>query len=181
MAFKAKYTPEELEQLKDYCRSERQTEILEAVIAAGSVNRAAKLLGLHRANITRAVDRVFRTACWQGKQDGGPQEQLPPTHFLKGTSTYYNKDGEIAGRWIKTNAKQQDLLEGLREFATGLGEANIGGFEAIPVIPSKVRKSVWERPFVTMPPRRRVGSSRTTRRPSRAAARAAQIPPGVPP
>lgn len=131
MAQKPKYTPEEIKQLQDYCRSERQTEILEAILATGSISKAAKELGIHRANIKRAVDRVFRTACWQGKLDDGPQENLPPTHYLKGTSTYYNKDGEIAGRWIKTNAKMQDMLEGLREFAEGLGLSNANSFKRV--------------------------------------------------
>jgi hypothetical protein len=134
MAQQLKYTPDEIKQLRDYCRSERQTEILEAIISAGTVTEAAKQLGIHKRNVQRAVDRVFRTACWQGfMDDDGPQENLPPTHYLKGTSTYYNKKGEITGRWIKTNAKMQDLLEGLREFADGLGQANANGFKRVEI------------------------------------------------
>lgn len=131
MAQQTKYTPEEIKQLQDYCRSERQTEILQAIVDAGSIAKAAKQLGIHKGNVTRAVDRVFRTACWQGKLDGGPQENLPPTHYLKGTSTFYDGEGNIRGRWIKTNAKLQDMLEGLREFSEGLGEANVNGFKRV--------------------------------------------------
>jgi len=131
MSQKPKYTIEEIKQLRDYCRGERQTEILEAVIAAGSIGKAAKELGIVRQNVNRCVDRVFRTACWQGRMDGGPQENINPTQYLKGTSTFYDGEGNIRGRWIKTNAKMQDMLEGLREFAEGLGSANVNGFKRV--------------------------------------------------
>lgn len=127
----AKYSQNEIKQLKAFCRSERQTEILQAVLDCGSVTKAAKALSLNRTNITRAIDRVHRTACWQNGTAATIGDAIPDTHYLKGTSTYINKDGKVAGGWVKTNAKMQDMLECLREFAEGLGSANQGLFKQV--------------------------------------------------
>lgn len=122
-----------LKQLKQFCRTERQTELIEAVIECnGSLKKAAKRIGVHPANISRAIKRVTRSAAWQGfTEDGGPQERIPDSHYLKGTSTFYDGDGNIRGRWIKTNAKLQDMLECLRDFAEGLAN-NAGTFDPVP-------------------------------------------------
>lgn len=123
-----------LANLKAFCRSERQTEILEAVIVCGGLNKAAKQLGVNPGNISRAIHRIERNAYYQNfsnDPDHAMNKPIADTQYLKGTSTYYDGEGNIRGQWVKTNAKMQDMLEGLREFAEGLGEANVGGFQRV--------------------------------------------------
>lgn len=137
-----KYTPELVKNIQAYCRGERQTEILKAVIEEGTIRKAAKALGIDKGNVWRACDKVYRTACWQGySENGGPAEDIPETHYLKGTSTYYDGDGNVRGRWVKTNAKIQDIMEELREFSEGLGETVVGEFKKVKA-PKQVEKGL---------------------------------------
>jgi hypothetical protein len=56
-----------------------------------------------------------------------PLEQLPLGHYVKGISTFVNKEGEIIGQWIKTQVEQQDraalLLAALAKTAAELPRA----------------------------------------------------------
>ena len=134
MSKRKKLDKNHIENLKAFCRSERQTEILEALIVAGSYKEAGRAVGVHPEQIRRAVRRVERTAYWQnysGDDAHDMKHPIPETHYLKGLSTYYGKDGSVSGQWVKTNAKIQDMLEGIREFATGLGEINAGAFKKV--------------------------------------------------
>ena len=62
---KTKLDKDQLANLKAFCRSERQTEILEAVILCGSLRKAAKELGVNPGNISRAIHRIERNAYYQ--------------------------------------------------------------------------------------------------------------------
>jgi len=112
-----------LANLKAFCRSERQTELLEAVIEHGSIKKAAKSIGVHPANIGRAIKRIERTAALQGfSPEHDMTKVAPDTHYIKGTSTLYGEDGKPRLQWVKTNKKLDDMLQDLRDFAEGLGE-----------------------------------------------------------
>jgi len=128
-----KLTKNQLENLKAFCRSERQTEILESLIVCGSLKKAAKEIGVHTQQISRAIKRIERNAYYQNfsnDPDHAMTHPIADTQYLKGNTTLY-KNGKVLLQWVKTNAKMQDMLEGLREFAEGLGEANVGGFQRV--------------------------------------------------
>jgi len=128
-----KLTKNQLENLKAFCRSERQTEILEALIVYGSLKKAAKEIGVHTQQISRAIKRIERNAYYQNFSNDPDHVMTHPiadTQYLKGNTTLY-KDGKVLLQWVKTNAKMQDMLEELREFAEGLGEANVGRFQRV--------------------------------------------------
>lgn len=123
----------QLENLKAFCRSERQTEILEAVIECGSVGKAAKKIGVHRGNVHRAIKRIERTAAMQGfSPEHDMTKVCPDTHYVKGTSTLYGEDGKPRLQWVKTNRKLADMLEDIRDFAEALGD-NATPFEPTPI------------------------------------------------
>lgn len=156
--------------LKAYCRSQRQSELLEAVIEHGSIGKAAKALDLRNPHtITRAIRRVENHAALQGYSPGHDMTHVvPDTHYIKGTSTLYKQNvkdcptcegtgytkgdndafdvdcGECKGsgkvaaggqqialQWVKSNAKADDLLNDLRDFAAALGEQLEGEFQPV--------------------------------------------------
>jgi len=135
----AKHPPKldvtQLQNLKAFCKSERQTEILEALIVCkGSYKKAGKQIGVNPSQISRAVRRIERNGYYQNFSTNpkhAMNHTVADTQYLKGNSTYYNKKGEITQQWVKTNAKMSDMLECVREFAEGLGESNVNGFSRV--------------------------------------------------
>jgi hypothetical protein len=113
--------------LKAFARTERQTQLLEAIIEAGSMRGAAKALRLNPSTVCASVKRIERSAAMQGfAPDHDLTQTIPDTQYLKGASTLYKVDDDGTRKpvvqWIKTNAKLQDQLDCLREFAEALGE-----------------------------------------------------------
>lgn len=135
MAQRSKLNKTQLGNLKAFCKSERQTEILEALIVCDcSYKKAGRQIGVNPSQISRAVHRIERNAFYQNfsnDPDHAMQHPIADTQFLKGNSTYYDKDGKVRGQWVKTNAKLSDMLEHLRDFAEGLGESNVNGFKRV--------------------------------------------------
>jgi hypothetical protein len=65
----------------------------EAYCKAGSMRKAAALLGRDESNVRRGIRRIFENAAENGH---------PSTFTVKGTSTLTNKDGDEVGKWTKT-------------------------------------------------------------------------------
>lgn len=100
------------EKLKAFA-SERQREIMEAVEQTGGAVAAARLLGINQSNVSRAVAAVKAKAALQGYSPEHDMTRAVPDGFrLKGTSTYYNRDGRPTGQWVKNEidpARQAQL------------------------------------------------------------------------
>lgn len=86
-------------------------EAVDLVAAHGSRAAAARAKGIPQntmqSRYKEAVRRGFEAKCQA--LIVGEKAAPPPGYNLKGTSTYYNKDGEVAGQWIKTTADQEKL------------------------------------------------------------------------
>jgi hypothetical protein len=104
-----------MQDLLQYCETERQTEILKAVIEYGSNNQASFKLGIARQTVDGAVKRVKRIAeikGWSPEHD--MTRPVPDSFIVRGVSTYYNKDGKASGQWVKSKLdddKFQELLQ----------------------------------------------------------------------
>lgn len=93
----------------------RQIEFIEAVDRLGSERKAADELGLSRGTVGNAIAALKRKAARMGYS---PEHQMtrtvPEGFFLRGTSTYFNKDGEVAGQWVKNqidHEKQREIFQ----------------------------------------------------------------------
>jgi hypothetical protein len=108
--------------LREFADS-REIAFLEAVEKHGKPTHAAKALGIHHSVVIRALESLEKRAAKQGYS---PTHDLthvvPDGYLLKGASTYYNKDGEKAGQWIKTDIDRDRQAAILREFAESLAE-----------------------------------------------------------
>jgi hypothetical protein len=104
-----------MQDLLQYCETERQTEILKAVIEYGSNNQASFKLGIARQTVDGAIKRVKRIAeikGWSPEHD--MTRPVPDSFIVRGVSTYYNKDGKASGQWVKSKLdddKFQELLQ----------------------------------------------------------------------
>ena len=101
----------------------RQIEIAQAINRLGSQVEAAKELGLTPPAITSAMAALRRKAAMRGYSPGNDMTRIVPDPFVvKGVSTYYNKDGNPTGQWVKSSLKEEALLQIMKEAVEALKE-----------------------------------------------------------
>ena len=107
--------------LLDYCATDRQREIIQAVLEHGSANKAAKAMGANRRWIDETVLRVKGHAARQG---WGPEydlsHEIAPGQILRGASTLYGADGQVKVQWVKTQADKEAQLQMMADFVESL-------------------------------------------------------------
>jgi hypothetical protein len=107
--------------LLDYCATDRQREIIQAVLEHGSANKAAKAMGANRRWIDETVLRVKGHAARQG---WGPEydltHQIAPGQILRGASTLYGADGQVKAQWVLTQADKEAQLQMLRDAVSAI-------------------------------------------------------------
>jgi hypothetical protein len=86
-------------------------QAVDAVAAHGNVGAASRALGLSDPTLRgRYKEAVKRGLVAQNQALlVGDKAAAPEGFMLKGTSTYYNKDGEAAGQWVKTTRDMEQL------------------------------------------------------------------------
>ena len=86
-------------------------QAVDVVAAHGNVGAAARALGLADATLRPRYHAAIRRGYEAQNQAlmAGDKAAPPEGYKLKGTSTYYNKDGEASGQWVKTDAKIEEL------------------------------------------------------------------------
>lgn len=104
-----------MQDLLQYCETERQVEVLKAVIEHGSNTQASFKLGIARQTVDNIVNRVKRIAATKGwSPEHDMTRPVPDAFVVRGVSTYYNKDGKPSGQWVKSRLdddKFQELLQ----------------------------------------------------------------------
>jgi hypothetical protein len=109
-----------MQDLLQFCETERQAEILKAVIEYGSNNQASFKLGIARQTVDGAVKRVKRIAeikGWSPEHD--MTRPVPDAFVVRGVSTYYNKDGKASGQWVKSKLDDNKFQELLKSAVEG--------------------------------------------------------------
>lgn len=112
----------------------RQLEYLEAVRKAGSYRQAAQLLGVNKGTIRGCMEALKRQAAIKGFSPAHDMRKIAAPGFqVKGTSTYYDKEGKAAGQWVKTTRDHQQteqivkaFVEAMIEDVRGLHKATLG-------------------------------------------------------
>lgn len=107
-------TPEMLAGLRPWA-STRQAELLEAILAHGSLRAAAKSIGMDWRNAYRSIKLLKKRAAAAGYAPEHDMTRTVPEPFIvKGVSTYYNKDGKPTGQWVKSKLDDAHRLEAMR-------------------------------------------------------------------
>lgn len=101
--------------LLQFCTTNRQREVVEALHSQGSYGKAAKSLGCAKSTVGQTIERLKHSAARRGWSPEHDMTKTVPEGFhLKGTSTLYDKEGKQVLQWSKTSIdhkKQQQLME----------------------------------------------------------------------
>ena len=103
--------------------TDRQRELIMAWREHGGTRPAAEALGVNRSLIQQAFRRVTANAAMRGYSPNHDMTHtVPEGYTVKGVSTYYNKDGEPTGQWVKSSLRHEALLQALKEAVDALKE-----------------------------------------------------------
>ncbi|HBF47003.1 MAG TPA: winged helix-turn-helix domain-containing protein, partial [Shewanella frigidimarina] len=109
-----------MQDLLQYCETERQVEVLKAVIEHGSNTQASFKLGIARQTVDNTVNRVKRIAATKGwSPEHDMTRPVPDAFVVRGVSTYYNKDGKPSGQWVKSKLDDDKFQELLKSAVEG--------------------------------------------------------------
>jgi len=127
------------EDLRPYCQTARQVELLDAIKARGSVVQAAKKLGINIRTARLAIERIRKNAALQGySPDHDMTKTVPDGFVVSGVSTYYNDEGKPTGQWVKSKLDQDQKLKMLQEaIAEAMAEYEGKGGKVRPVKPKE--------------------------------------------
>jgi hypothetical protein len=101
----------------------RQAEYLKAVNEHGSHAAAAIALGVSKGTIGNAMVALARKAASKGYAPEFNMTRPAPDGFqVKGTSTYFDGDGNVRAQWVKTTRDHAETEAILREFVGQLCE-----------------------------------------------------------
>ena len=124
----------DLESLKEFA-TQRQCEIIDALIKNGTQASAAKDLGLNIRTLERSLKRVKENASrrgWSPSHD--MNHSVPSTHVVKGVSTFYDENGSPIRQWVKSDLKKQSQEEALESFVEALKE-DLPKYQSLPSKP----------------------------------------------
>lgn len=113
-----------LEELRQFADTDNQKAVLEAYIqAGGDSNKAADQLGKDAGNVRSCLRAIRRRAAKQGHSPEHDMTKTVPDGFnVKGVSTYYDKDGNKSGQWVKSTADEKRRFELMQEAIKAMTE-----------------------------------------------------------
>lgn len=116
--------------LVSFCETDRQKEIIESVIKHGSIRAASEVLETDKRWIERTIQNVKKRAALKGYSPDHDMEKTCPDPFVvKGVSTLYDKEGQVAAQWVKTTIDQEKLAEYLQ----GIIEASLADIKPVKI------------------------------------------------
>ena len=99
----------------------RQAAYIDAVLLHGGLNAAARVLKVSHSTISKAIKAVRVKAAMQGHSPKHDMvHAVPDPYIIKGVSTYYNRDGEPTGQWVKSSLDQAAYQAALQAMADGI-------------------------------------------------------------
>lgn len=116
-----------------------QRRYLEETIRQGSMRKAAMKLGVNKSSVEQAYNRVRNAASLRGySPEHDMTKVVPPTHYVKGTSTLYDRYNEPILQWVKSQADSDMMQETAEQMARAFFE------DRKPLKPLKPPKKVDE-------------------------------------
>lgn len=109
--------------LREFCATDRQLEIFDAVIKEGGPTKAAEALHIRLRNVQYALARIKKNATLRGyAPDHDQVHPVPEGQYAKGVSTYYGPDGEVKGQWVKSSISKEQQQELMLEAVKAMSE-----------------------------------------------------------
>lgn len=117
--------------IKDWA-SEREREIIDAVLEHGSSRAAAKTLGINASSVCRAIQRAERKAARAGYSPSHDYTAtVPPGFHVRGVSQL-RKNGEVLLEWVKSQKDREYEWELLRDAVSDYAEEYSGLVPSVP-------------------------------------------------
>ena len=121
---------EELKSLTQFAHTKNQVAALNALIANGTIKSAAKSLGCSYDTVKKRIQRLRRYAAKRGwSPEHDHTHVVPPGYAVKGTSTLWDKDGNLVVQWVKSDRQNDDAQEAMRIFAEEMCDEFRGAFK----------------------------------------------------
>ena len=96
------------ERLKEFCSTDRQRELIDALVENNKVKKAAHSIDMSERGAFRMLATIKKRQSASGKGDHFiANNNIPEGLAVKGTSTLY-KDGEPSIQWVKTDRTAKD-------------------------------------------------------------------------
>jgi hypothetical protein len=116
-------TSEEARELLAFAVSDTQRRTLQAIAEAGTLRAAAKKLGCARSTVFNSMKLARRHAAIRGHSPAHDYTRSVPEGFVaKGVSTYYDKDGNVRGQWVKSSLSAENAREVVEEAIRALSD-----------------------------------------------------------
>jgi hypothetical protein len=124
--------------LKQFAKTERHHQVLDAVINNGSANKASKALGCSRRAVDTMLIRLEKTAASQGVSPHRDLVHQTAEGFdAKRISTAYKDDGSVALQWVIQEPQKHDIREKVQAVVDGLTD-ELDGLKRPAKAPSKI-------------------------------------------
>jgi len=124
--------------LLEFADTDRQQEVLSAVIKYGSNTKASEFLKCNRRSVDKLIERLSRRAASQGVAPHRDLIHQTAEGFnAKRISTAYKEDGSVALQWVIQEPDKQSLKQRLDYMLEGLKD-DLTGFKKSVKEPSKV-------------------------------------------
>jgi hypothetical protein len=92
----------------------RQLEYIEAIEKHGGIRKACRAEGWHRSGVSASLERLRIRAARNSISQHDYTKAVPEGYAIKGVSQYIDKDGKVAGQWVKTNQDAQAQAEAMK-------------------------------------------------------------------
>jgi len=115
--------------LYNYATTERQREVLAAVVSCGSNNKASKKLGIDRRAVDKLLQRLEEKAATKAVAPHLNVDKETMEGFdAKRVSTAYKEDGSVALQWVIQEPQKKSMKQRLDLMIEGIKE-DLDGFK----------------------------------------------------
>ena len=115
------------ETLFEFCITDRQKEILQAVIDEGGVTKGAKKIGVDKRWVFTTIAKIKKRASTKGwSPENDMYKTVPDGYVAKGVSTLYDDSGNVKVQWVKSQLTQEDKLEAMTNALQDIVEISAG-------------------------------------------------------
>jgi hypothetical protein len=134
-----------MEELRQFCLSPRQEEIIDLLCQGVSKRQIGIRLNIDERQVYRAVQAVKSRAASQGfDPENNLTHPVGLTQTLKGASTLYDGDGNMRLQWVKSTANQEAAKKAIEAAA----ESMLDGIK--PLAPIKSSRKTLDKDLLTL-------------------------------
>ncbi|HCE08547.1 MAG TPA: oxidoreductase [Oxalobacteraceae bacterium] len=114
-----------------------QARYLDAIEQYGGGRAAARALKIDNTSIFHAIARLKKKAALKGySPEHNMTRTVPDPFVVKGVSTYYDKEGNAKGQWVKSALREERAEAVIREFTDWLAQHGARGMAPISAAPT---------------------------------------------